>query len=96
MITLTRLNTHQITVNCDLIRLVEASPDTMLTMVSGEKIVVLDTCEQVIAKVLAWRVELLRAAFGGNTSPAGAELAAAGFDSAQAASMSHTSTRQAA
>ncbi|MHB1701779.1 MAG: flagellar FlbD family protein [Acidobacteriaceae bacterium] len=91
MIALTRLNAHQVTVNCDLIRLIEASPDTMLTMVSGEKIVVLETREEVVAKVLAWRVELLRSAFGDNPTAVGAEMAASSLAAASACEAIHAS-----
>ena len=37
MIQLTRLNNHPLIVNSDLIKLVETAPDTVLTLVTGEK-----------------------------------------------------------
>jgi hypothetical protein len=37
MIQLTRLNNHPLIVNSDLIKFVERAPDTVLTLVSGEK-----------------------------------------------------------
>ena len=40
MIRLTRLNNQALTVNSDLIKFVEQSPDTLITLVTGEKIVV--------------------------------------------------------
>jgi flagellar protein FlbD len=40
MIQLTRLNHHPLLINCDLIKLIENAPDTVLTLVTGEKIVV--------------------------------------------------------
>ena len=60
MIVLTRLNGHHITVNSDLIKYAESSPDTMLTLITGEKIVVLETCEQVQQSCKNYRVECLR------------------------------------
>jgi flagellar protein FlbD len=60
MIELTRLNGNRLVVNCDLIKYAEASPDTMLTLVTGEKLVVLETCDEVQQRVLAWRVLVLR------------------------------------
>lgn len=48
MIELTRLNGHKLYINSDLLKFAESSPDTMLTLVTGEKIVVLETCEEVI------------------------------------------------
>jgi len=38
MIELTRLNGTPIMLNSDLIKTAEASPDTMLTLINGEKI----------------------------------------------------------
>ena len=43
MIRLTRLNNQALTVNSDLIKFVEQSPDTLITLVSGEKLVVLES-----------------------------------------------------
>jgi flagellar protein FlbD len=60
MISLTRLNGSPIFVNCDLIKYAEASPDTMLTLIHGEKIVVLESCDEVIDRITAYRVQILR------------------------------------
>ena len=40
MIELTRLNGHPMVLNSDLIKTAEASPDTMLTLINGEKLIV--------------------------------------------------------
>ena len=40
MIELTRLNGTPIVLNSDLIKTAEASPDTMLTLINGEKLIV--------------------------------------------------------
>ena len=84
MVSLTRLNTHPIIVNCDLIRFVEASPDTMLTLITGEKIVVLESCEQVVAKAAKWRAALLRSAFPEDAAHASAEAASSALAAAGA------------
>jgi flagellar protein FlbD len=55
MIQLTRLNNHPLIVNSDLIKFVERAPDTVLTLVSGEKIVVLETSDQVLEKIVEFR-----------------------------------------
>ncbi len=59
MIQLTRLNGSLMVVNSDLIKYAEASPDTMLTLINGEKIMVLETCEQVVERTVAYRTRLL-------------------------------------
>ena len=40
MIELTRLNGNPMLLNSDLIKTAEASPDTMLTLINGEKLIV--------------------------------------------------------
>ena len=59
MIELTRLNGTSIVLNSDLIKTTESSPDTMLTLINGEKIIVRETREEVTERVLAYRASLL-------------------------------------
>lgn len=59
MISLTRLNGNPLIINSDLIKFVEASPDTMLTLIHGEKVVVLESCGEVIQRVTEYRVQVL-------------------------------------
>jgi flagellar protein FlbD len=59
MIQLTRLNGISIVLNSDLIKTAEASPDTMLTLINGEKIIVREPCDEVTERVLAYRARLL-------------------------------------
>jgi flagellar protein FlbD len=59
MIQLTRLNNQLLVVNSDLIKFLEKSPDTVLTLVTGEKIVVRETSEEVLAKIIAFRRDIL-------------------------------------
>ncbi|MGA8153892.1 MAG: flagellar FlbD family protein [Terriglobales bacterium] len=61
VIRLTRLNSHALTVNSDLIKFVENAPDTMLTLTNGEKIVVRESADEVIQRVIEFR----RAVLGG-------------------------------
>ena len=61
MIELTRLNGNPMVVNSDLLKTAEASPDTMLTLISGEKLIVRETCAEVMERVLAYRARLLTA-----------------------------------
>lgn len=65
MVELTRLNGHNLLVNADLIKHVEAIPDTTLTLVTGEKLVVLESCSDVLTRTLVWRASLLREAWPG-------------------------------
>jgi flagellar protein FlbD len=59
MIYLTRLNKQPVVVNSDLIKFVENTPDTVVTLVSGEKLVVTETVEQVLGKIIEFRRRLI-------------------------------------
>lgn len=59
MIPLTRLNGTPLMVNSDLIKTAEASPDTMLTLITGEKLIVREDCAEVEKRILAYRAGLL-------------------------------------
>jgi flagellar protein FlbD len=60
MIRLTRLNNQGFTVNSDLIKFVEQSPDTLITLVTGEKIVVRESVAEVLALVIEFRRSVLQ------------------------------------
>ncbi len=59
MIELTRLNGNPMVLNSDLIKTAEASPDTMLTLINGEKLIVRESTADVVERVLAYRARLL-------------------------------------
>ena len=63
MIELTRLNGSHLVVNCDLIKYAEAAPDTVLTLVTGEKLVVLEPCVEISQRTLEYRASVLRSAW---------------------------------
>lgn len=55
MIKLTRLDGEQFILNADLIRYVESRPDTFITLVTGERVVVGETMDEVLARALAYQ-----------------------------------------
>ena len=59
MIRLTRLNHQPIIINSDLIKFVESTHDTVLTLLDGEKILVCETPSEVIERIIAFRRTLL-------------------------------------
>jgi flagellar protein FlbD len=63
MIELTRLNGSPLAINCDLIKYAEAAPDTVLTLITGEKLVVLEPCSEVSQRTLNYRAAVLRRAW---------------------------------
>jgi flagellar protein FlbD len=52
MIELTRLNNEKIVVNADLIEFVERTPDTLVTTTTGKKLMVKETVDEVVEKVI--------------------------------------------
>jgi flagellar protein FlbD len=61
MIELHKLSTHRepFPLNCDLIERVDASPDCHVTLTTGQRIAVCESVDEVIAKIRAWRVDVL-------------------------------------
>lgn len=55
MIHLTKLNDQDIVVNSDLIKFIEATPDTLLTLSTGDKLPVRESVEEVINRVIAFK-----------------------------------------
>ena len=66
MIQVTRLNGKEFVVNAELIKFVEATPDTVITLTHDEKVLVRETVEEVIRRVVAYQRETrLTARLGG-------------------------------
>ncbi|MCX5789206.1 MAG: flagellar FlbD family protein [Elusimicrobia bacterium] len=55
MIQLTRLNGTSFRVNAELIETVEACPDTVLSLATGNRIVVREKVDEVVARVIEYR-----------------------------------------
>ena len=60
MITVSRLDGSEVVVNAELIELVEAIPDTHLTMMDGKRLIVREAPEEIVARVISYR----RSAYG--------------------------------
>jgi flagellar protein FlbD len=50
---------QQLWLNCDLIQTIEATPDTVISLVNASKLVVIETPEEVVAAIRAWRAGML-------------------------------------
>jgi flagellar protein FlbD len=59
MIRVTRLNRTPVVLNSDLIEQIETTPDTVISMTTGEKIMVLESTEEVIERVRLFRQSIL-------------------------------------
>ncbi len=69
MIRLTRLNGNPIALNSDLIKFVENAPDTVITLVNGEKMIVLETTVEVIHRIVEFRRSVLAGLPSGGALP---------------------------
>jgi flagellar protein FlbD len=55
MIRLTRINHVPIVLNSDLIEHLEVTPDTVVTLTNGQKFMILETPDEVVSRVVAFR-----------------------------------------
>jgi len=55
MIHLTRLNNQPMVLNSELVEFIENKPDTVITLITGNKVVVLETTEEVIDRIVDYR-----------------------------------------
>jgi len=55
MIKLTRFDGSEVAVNAELIKFVEAAPDTIVTLTSDQKLLVLETVDEVIEKIIEYK-----------------------------------------
>ncbi len=55
MIRLTRINQSPFFLNADLIEFVETTPDTVVTTINGQKVMVLEGAEEVVRRVEDYR-----------------------------------------
>lgn len=60
MIRVTRLDGTELMVNTELIELMEAVPDTVITLTTGRKLVVQEDVDEIARRVTTYRRELLR------------------------------------
>lgn len=58
MIHLTRLNHLPLVLNSDLIEHIDVTPDTVISLTTGEKIVVLESVDQIVERVIGFRRSL--------------------------------------
>jgi len=55
MIKVKRLNGNELVINADLIEFVEALPDTIISLVTGKKIMIRESADEVIQKVAEFK-----------------------------------------
>ena len=64
MIRLTRLNGHVFVLNAEQIQEFEATPDTIVTLANGQKIMVREPVEEIRQAVIAYKHEIFKKLLG--------------------------------
>ena len=60
MIELSRLNGKKFILNCELIKFIESTPDTVITLTTGDKVMVLEPVDKVLQDTMKFRQELMK------------------------------------
>jgi flagellar protein FlbD len=55
MIRLTRLNHQEITINAEIIEHIESTPDTLIKLTNGQTIMVRESVDQVVQRVVEYK-----------------------------------------
>ncbi len=63
MILVTRLDGSELYVNSELIEFLESTPDTVLSLTDGRKLVVKETPEEIVRRVIAFKRQVLGRSF---------------------------------
>lgn len=74
MVRLTLLDNTDIVVNADLIEFVEKTPDTVISLTTGKKIVVRESVDQVIDSVVHYKHDIVSGDYRLNKPAAGGRL----------------------
>ncbi len=60
MINVTKINNVNVTINDDLIEIIEETPDTVITLTTGKKMIVKESRQEILALVKAYKKELYK------------------------------------
>lgn len=58
MIEITRMNESKITVNADMIEMIEETPDTVITLINGKKLIVKESRQEIRNLVICYKREI--------------------------------------
>ncbi len=54
MITVTRLNDQALVINAELIKTVESTPDTLITLINGDRMMVKESMDEIVRKAVEY------------------------------------------
>lgn len=69
MIHVTRLNHTPVVLNSDLIEEIETTPDTVISLTTGQKIMVLESTEEILDRIRTFRKSILNQDYDHGHSP---------------------------
>lgn len=52
MITVTRLDRRVVVINAELVKMIEATPDTIITLINGDTLIVRETVDEVVSRAV--------------------------------------------
>ncbi|MCH7595598.1 MAG: flagellar FlbD family protein [Planctomycetes bacterium] len=52
MITVTRLDKRVVVLNADLIKMIESTPDTIITLINGDMVIVRESVDDVVRRAI--------------------------------------------
>ncbi len=55
MITVTRLDQRVIVLNADMIKMIESTPDTIITLINGDTIIVRESVDKVVGRAIDYQ-----------------------------------------
>jgi len=58
MIKVKRINGKDFVINYELIEFIEETPDTVITLTTGKKVIVKDSVDEIIDKVLSFKKQI--------------------------------------
>ncbi len=59
MVRLTKINKKEIYINADLMEFIESTPDTLITLTTGKKILVSESVDEVIEGIIEFRRRIM-------------------------------------
>lgn len=58
MITVNRLDNRVVVINAELIKMIEATPDTIITLINGDSLIVKDSVEDVVRRAIDYQRQI--------------------------------------
>jgi flagellar protein FlbD len=60
MIRLTKINGQEFFINSDLMEFIETTPDTIITLTTGKKVLVRESADEVVDRIVQYKSKALR------------------------------------